>query len=201
MGATVFRHHAARQGVDWSRVPVTPEDAVEAWRDKHPAIAGWRTGRLHDGHTLRQVGLWKSLEHAAHRAAERGESTDVGRTSWLRDGDDVVCLLPSGRRLIYPGARIEDVVQGGGKRRAFTYAHHKTRTQSVRRQARRERDAGRVSGPARRPLVRLEAAGIEVVLHVHDEVVAELPSRRPPRRDGGGHAKRRPRGPLTSLSQ
>lgn len=176
MGAERFRVHAAGQGIDWTKTPITPAEAVEAWRDRHPLIAGWRTAVLDDGRVIRRGGFWRLLEHAAHRAAENGTETQVGRTTWLRDGSDVVCLLPSGRRLIYPEARIEESKRAGKKRQVLTFSRGKRREETYGGKLAENVTQAVCRELLAEALVRLEGAGIATILHVHDEIVAELRS-------------------------
>lgn len=176
MGAERFRVHAARQGIDWTKTPVTPAEAVEAWRDRHPRIAGWRNTVLDDGRVIRAGGFWRLLEHAAHRAADSGAETEAGRTRWSREGSDVVCLLPSGRRLVYAEARIEESKRAGTKRRVLTFSRGKRREETYGGKLAENVTQAICRDLLAEALVRLERAGIPAVLHVHDEIVAELPS-------------------------
>ncbi|MGO9835542.1 MAG: DNA polymerase [Polyangiaceae bacterium] len=174
VGATTFRDRATADGVDWSTAGVTPADAVEAWRDAHPLVAGFRVGVRPDGGAMRRGGMWRELEDAAIRACT-GASVEVARTVWERLGDDVVCLLPSGRRMIYPSASVENApTPWGAPKPTFTFTHHGNRTRSYGGKL-----AENVTQAVCRDLfvdalVRLDRAGFEIVLHVHDEVVAEV---------------------------
>lgn len=179
LGAPTFRLRAEAEGVDWTALPVTPEQTVEAWRDAHPRIAGYRTGDIYKGHVLRRGGLWHDLEGAVRSVIETGRTVEAGRCEWARDGQDVVCTLPSGRRMIYRDAHIELVrPPWGGARDGITYFHGTTRTrvsayggkltENITQAASRDLQAG--------AMVQLELAGLPVVLHVHDETVCELTS-------------------------
>ncbi len=174
MGQAKFRTYAENYGVDWNLVPFTPDHAVEAWRDAHPEVAGYRVGVTSGGSVRRSGGLWRDYESAAMRAAQ-GEDVEVGAVAWRRVGDDVACFLPSGRQVVYPGARVEPwPTSWGAIKSAFVFDH-------------KGKPAGTYGGKltenitqavARDLLVaamfKIEAVGIPVVLHVHDEVVAEL---------------------------
>ncbi|MBI1946368.1 MAG: hypothetical protein HYS27_11760 [Deltaproteobacteria bacterium] len=174
MGVERFKSHAANMGVDWSASELTPERAVDAWRTANPLIAGKRVEI--PGYPIRyEGGLWRDVEAAA-RAAARGETREVRLLRWSPAGRDIHCTLPSGRIVVYRDARIEDVVQGGRKRSVLTYARGRRRvttyggklvencTQAVARDILAD------------ALVRLDDAGHAIVLHVHDEVVAEVDS-------------------------
>lgn len=64
---------------------LTPRGIVEGWRDLHQSI----------------VQFWYDSQDAAMRAA-RGERVVVaGRFEWRKKGNNVTCVLPSGRPVIY----------------------------------------------------------------------------------------------------
>jgi DNA polymerase len=141
----------------------------QAWRDRHPQI----------------VQFWYGIDRAAILAvAQPGRNVRYGRLALLAERrDDAVFLhitLPSGRRLAYPhctlitnrfgrsAVQFQDNALGG-----WVPCNHGTGaygglwTENI------------VSGIARdllaAAMTRLEAAGYPVVLHVHDEIVCELP--------------------------
>jgi DNA polymerase len=174
MGGQRFGEYGEGFGIDWSTMPMTPKQVVEMWRDANPLVAGVRVG----GVGARQGGLWQKLESAALRACV-GERVTVACTVWQREGDDVVCQLPSGRKMVYRAARIEPrETSWGTQREAMTYAHHDNGrsertptyggllTENVIQTICRD-----VLADA---LLRLDRAGFQVVMHVHDEVVAEV---------------------------
>lgn len=178
MGAPTFKTRAAQDGVNWSETSVTPEQAVEAWRESHTKVAGRNAGTSDKGFVYRQGGLWGNLETAGYRAIQ-GRTVEVGPLVFSKQGDDVVCGLPSGRLLVYPDARME--VVGDRKRPQFTYVHRDPRGKAKRSPAFGGSFAENVTQAVSRDLladalVCLEAAGIAVVLHVHDEVVSEVVS-------------------------
>jgi DNA polymerase len=174
IGALRFGNYGEAMGVDWSSVGLSPEAAVDAWRDAHPAIAGWATGDYFNGRPCRTGGLWKDLEHAAIRVVRYGGSEEVGRCHWTRQEGDLHCLLPSGRTMVYRAPQLR--TRGGGNRLELTYMHRRTRVptwggklaENITQAACRDLLAG--------ALVGLESRGLRPVLHVHDEVVCELVS-------------------------
>jgi Bifunctional DNA primase/polymerase, N-terminal len=132
----------------------------ENWRDAHPET----------------VRFWRHLESMIKRAIRTGHATHGNLEAEFVDGTCYV-TLPSGRRLSYPQAHIvpgkyEDTTQvafmdnGKGGWVEFK-AWHGTFAENV------------ISGTARdllvAAMVRLEAAGYRIVLHTHDEAVAEVP--------------------------
>jgi DNA polymerase len=135
------------------------------WRAAHPAIRKF----------------WYAVDRAAWQAVhERGRVITCGPVAFKSTGAFLSLKLPSGRKLAYPHPRIriEDernqfVVfadNAGGQFkdcRSGQGAYDGLWTENV------------VSGIARdllaEAMLRLEAAGYPIVLHVHDELVAEVP--------------------------
>jgi DNA polymerase bacteriophage-type len=134
------------------------------WRAAHPAIKRF----------------WYNVDRAALTAVrERGRVVRCGPVAFKITGTFLQLKLPSGRKLSYPQPR----VTGDDKRQHVVFADNATGrfvdcrngqgayggtwTENV------------VSGIARDLLAdamqRLEAAGYPIVLHVHDEIVCEVP--------------------------
>jgi DNA polymerase bacteriophage-type len=134
------------------------------WRTAHPAICKF----------------WYAIDRAAWTAVqERGRVVNSGRVAFKCSGNFLLLKLPSGRKLAYPFARpklldpqhgsvvfadssdgqFRDCRNGNG-------AYGGVWTENI------------VSGIARDLLVeamlRIEAAGYPIVLHVHDEIVCEV---------------------------
>jgi DNA polymerase len=174
MGGSRFGEYAESFGVAWSVMPMTPEQVVEMWRDENPLVAGVRDTPFGG----RRGGLWQRLENAALRACQ-GERVTVACTAWERDGEDVVCILPSGRRMVYRCALGERVqTRWGSTREAMTFL-----MVDKGRVVRKSTYGGLltenvIQAICRDVLVdamlRLDPAGFELVLHVHDEPVAEV---------------------------
>lgn len=138
-------------------------DIVAQWRAASPAITK----------------LWGDVERAAKRALQ-----NPGRTfaipcgvKYRKDADALRCQLPSGRILTYWGARLEDY----HGRPSIVFMGQ---NQTTRKWEKAETWGGKlveniVQAFARDCLavamVRLEAAGYNIVFHVHDEVVIEAP--------------------------
>jgi DNA polymerase len=136
------------------------------WRAAHPQIKRF----------------WYQIDRAAWTAVrERGRVISCGRVAFRCNGAFLLLKLPSGRKLAYPLPHIEiedelnqivlfsdntlgqfrDCRHGNG-------AYGGLWTENI------------VSGIARdllaEAMLRIEAAGYPIVLHVHDEVVAEVPN-------------------------
>lgn len=178
---------------------------VEAWRDAHPLVAGVRTGGVFQVPErdetpaypvqVRRGGLWREL-FSALKEAHGTLGVPPGELYVTHEGDeahsvafhaatvngrrDVLCVLPSGRELRYRNVRYED------RPNKFSEDPDATKRSLVYDHANGVRDlypgilAENVTQATCRDLlaeglVRLEAAGFRVVLHVHDEVVVEVP--------------------------
>jgi DNA polymerase len=121
--------------------------------------------------------FWTALEHAYLRAMRNpGHEFDAGRVTYLFDGQHLWYVLPSGRVLCYPFARLEE----DGV--SYAKASWKPKADAV------EWPRGRLwSGLAAENCTQAVAADIlraalrrlpDVVLHVHDEIVQEVPTGR-----------------------
>lgn len=164
------------------------KQAILRWRDESPAIVEYWGGQW------RKVsGRWEftpemyGLEGAAISAVLNvGQCFQAGPTTWGVKDDVLYCRLPSGRFLSYHRPRLDQTTdQRGllvwqlsyefnnsdsskgpvGWMRTSTYGGKlcENVTQAVARDVLAD------------ALLRLDAAGYHIVMHVHDEVVAEVP--------------------------
>jgi hypothetical protein len=147
-----------------------PDAEVErlkrAWRVAHPNT----------------VKLWGALDRCALRAVANSDKVQRANKhlAFCFDGTFLRMKLPSGRCVAYPFARLQDNARGdrvvvfkdnaGGKFADCRHGHGawpglwtENAVQAVARDLLRE------------GMLRLEAAGYPIALHVHDEVVAEVP--------------------------
>jgi DNA polymerase len=123
------------------------------------------------------VRFWHALENGLRRALRTGQRVTLNNLAFEVSGGTLYLMLPSGRRLAYPEARLEpgkfegttqivfkDNARGGwSEMRGW----HGTFVENVVQAISRDLLAA--------AMLRLEAAGYPIVLHVHDEVVAEVP--------------------------
>jgi DNA polymerase len=138
------------------------EDFKHEWRHAHPATTRF----------------WRALERAVHRTVFTGRPDDLaGKLAFSFDDDRLLLTLPSGRNLVYPQARLvagkfegtrelcfKDNARGGWTDCAAWYG---MLTENVVQAIARDLLAAAMQ--------RLERAGYPVVLHVHDEIVCEIP--------------------------
>jgi DNA polymerase len=118
--------------------------------------------------------LWADLKGATHQAVQWPEQTvNVGPLKVRRDGSWLRIRLPSGRALCYPSPAVQDGT--------LTYMGV---NQYSRKWARLKTYGGKLVENATQAVARdvmahamplIEAAGYEIVLTVHDEVICEAP--------------------------
>lgn len=149
----------------------------DAWAAIRIIVDGWRAA-----HTA-TVWFWRGLEDGAIDAvANPGRVVKVGRVSYRVDGDFLMCRLPSGRCLGYPYPAVSEVAGRSNrpqKKLTFWGVSSKTRkwqeqkayggllaeniTQAVARDVLRD------------GMLRLDRSGYCITMHVHDEIVSEMP--------------------------
>lgn len=147
------------------------KELVDAWRGAHKRI----------------VNYWYAVEDAAVKAITTpGTVFSVGPTgrkiSYVKKGSFLCCKLPSGRTMYYPYPKYEEVdAPWGGKKMSITYMYQDAESKKWMR--------GPTYGGSlvenicqaicRDVLVggilRIEEKGYPVVMHVHDEIVCEVP--------------------------
>ena len=137
----------------------------------------WRKGRL------RTVQFWADLEEAAVLAVQNpGQAFQVGRVAFCVKGEFLLCRLPSGRCLFYFRPHMKLVQKFGRKAPALHYWGMKALDGGGQKYQQIQTYGGKISENItqascacllRAAMLRAEEAGYPVVLHVHDEVVAQ----------------------------
>jgi DNA polymerase len=142
---------------------------VDAFRRLHPAT----------------VQLWLTIERAALDCVRSGMPVARSRYAFEIDQDNTLQLvLPSGRRLFYPQAEI-DTGRFGPCIFYLNTAQAFQRKLTEQEKAKKKIELGRTSlienlvqatgrDLLTNALLKLDAAGFEITLHVHDEIVVEI---------------------------
>lgn len=144
---------------------VEKEQRKERWRGAHLAI----------------VKFWRKLEDAAISAVQKPGIHRAGRIAYVKKGSFLWCQLPSGRVLCYPYPELRDKeTPWGDVRPELTYMYENIAKQWVRGGTYGGSLAENVTQAVARDILaagmrNVEAAGYPVVMHVHDEIVAEVP--------------------------
>jgi DNA polymerase bacteriophage-type len=143
------------------------KQAVKAYRDMHRPV----------------VKLWGKLENAAIMAAQNhGKRYTINRTTWFVRGRFLYCELPSGRRLAYYGPEVKYEPDRFEQDVERPVLYHWGVNPVTRQWEKSSTYGGRlventIQAIARdfmaAAMLRLEDAGYEIVLSVHDELVAE----------------------------
>ena len=139
-------------------------EIVERWRASSPRI----------------VKLWSGMEQSAMRAIKRKKPVDCKHGIQFSYEEDCLFMkLPSGRRIAYQQPEIGENRFGGS---SITYMGV---NQTTRQWTRLETYSGKlvenaVQAIARdclaESLMKLDAAGYRIVMHIHDEMVADMPN-------------------------
>jgi DNA polymerase len=144
---------------------------VDRWRASHPEI----------------VSYWYDLEEAAVRAVNKPNTiTKCGpsgrQIKYLKKGSFLLCQLPSGRRLSYPYPSVKMEETPWGKLKPKLY--YKSVDSVTRHWGLTTTYGGKLAENVTQAICRdlldaaiklLEEAGYWVVMHVHDEIVSEVP--------------------------
>jgi DNA polymerase len=163
MSGRRMRAYMVANGIDFVAAGVSPEGVVDAYRKAHSNV----------------VRGWRDLERAAFSAME-GRPATACRCHFRTEGKCLVAVLPSGRRIVYRDAAVEMQVpfwataQGIAMPPQPTIAY--TRPQGWRGTLYGGRIMENVTQGGMRDVladavVRSEDAGMEPILHCHDELV------------------------------
>ena len=136
-------------------------DAIKrGWRASHPAISKF----------------WEDLETAALMAINYGQTTTVGRLTFDRKDSWLRMRLPSGRYVCYPAAK--DATQDDG----LGVVSYLGTNQITHKWGRINTHGGKLAENATQAVAldvlaesmpRIEAAGFQIVLSIHDEFITE----------------------------
>lgn len=186
-GVDAFQHMARVYGVKVT--DARAEEIKIAWRGIHPAICRF----------------WYAIEDAAVQAVRyTGRVFAAGHPSrpvkFKKAGSFLFCLLPSGRAICYPYPQIKETETPWGELKdSLTYM---TVVDQARRKSEKIVEDPNAAGSWQRvatyggklaenvtqavardllaeALVRLDSAGMKIVMHVHDEIVGEVKASAP----------------------
>lgn len=129
------------------------------------------------------VSYWYDLENAAIKAVESpGQVVSAGhkKVFFKVKGSFLWCLLPSGRMLCYPYPRVEDFMTPWGEtKRGLVYKSTVlgkwTDTKSYGGKLAENITQAVARDILAESMPRLESRGYNIVLHVHDECLVEVP--------------------------
>lgn len=176
---------AAATGEEWNGVGFTFSDEEsrglprEVWTGVKLVVNGWR------GAHPNTVQGWWDLQDAAIEAVSAPGCTTTGyggKVKYLAANGFLFCRLPSGRVLAYAAPRLAKTERNGRERWTvqFEGTDSKTKRWGVQSLYGGLQCENIVQAAARDLLVHAmfetEAAGLPIVLHVHDELVAETPA-------------------------
>lgn len=183
MGPEKFAIFAALSGIDLQKNGTSAEECIETFRKMFPKIAGIASGQIR-GRINRRGGIWNNLNRAAMDAVTIGGVHSAGKTRWFMNGKTLLCELPSGRRLHYQNARIEDVVPGYCYALGLPLVPKATLVYSTPHGYTTGLYGGKITENVDQAICRdvyamaktsAERADLSPVMGVHDEVVCEVP--------------------------
>ena len=134
-------------------------------------ISDWRNSNPHI------VQFWWDVEDAAIETVKDHEGRTVGRIGFQFSANTLWIVLPSGRRLAYIKPRIQPNRFG---RMALTFESLNTANKWARGETYSGKLVENITQATARDLLaeamwRMERAGLDIVGHVHDEVILEVP--------------------------
>ena len=136
-------------------------DIISSWRDANPEI----------------VKFWYAVEKAAIETVKDHNDRSVGRIGFQFSANTLWIVLPSGRRLAYIKPRLQPNRFG---RMALTFEGLGANNKWVRGETYSGKLTENITQATARDLLaeamrRMERAGLDIVGHVHDEVILEVP--------------------------
>ena len=136
-------------------------DIISSWRDANPEI----------------VKFWYAVEKAAIETVKDHNDRSVGRIGFQFAANTLWIVLPSGRRLAYIKPRLQPNRFG---RMALTFEGLGANNKWVRGETYSGKLTENITQATARDLLaeamrRMELAGLDIVGHVHDEVILEVP--------------------------
>ena len=136
-------------------------DIISSWRDANPEI----------------VKFWYAVEKAAIETVKDHNDRSVGRIGFQFSANTLWIVLPSGRRLAYIKPKLQPNRFG---RMALTFEGLGANNKWTRGETYSGKLTENITQATARDLLaeamrRMELAGLDIVGHVHDEVILEVP--------------------------
>lgn len=136
-------------------------DIISSWRDANPEI----------------VKFWYAVEKAAVETVKDHNDRTVGRVGFQSSANTLWIVLPSGRRLAYIKPKLQPNRFG---RMALTFEGLGANNKWTRGETYSGKLTENITQATARDLLaesmcRMELAGLDIVGHVHDEVILEVP--------------------------
>jgi len=170
-GLGAFRKMEKALGIKLGLSDEEVQQGKEGWRQGHPRITQ----------------LWYDYEEAAVKAVmSPGLVVSAGPSGraikFKVSGSFLFCLLPSGRALTYPYPKVKPIETPWGEMK--DQVHYMTVDGTTNKWVETHTYGGKLAENVTQAICRdllafsitnAEAAGYPVVLHVHDEVVSEMP--------------------------
>ena len=165
-GVVAFQSMARQYGVEISTAKA--ESIRDAWRWANPIIKRY----------------WEQLEYAAINAVKnKGQMFWVGKIAFQHSGRYLGCRLPSGRWIVYLYPRIvQKKTPWGAIKEAVGFSGVDSMSKKWTLQ---HTYGGKLAENVTQAVARdimaysftvIEAAGLPIVMHVHDEIVCEVPT-------------------------
>ena len=136
-------------------------DIISSWREANPEI----------------VKFWYAVEKAAVDTIKDHTDHSIGRIGFQFSANTLWIVLPSGRRLAYIKPKLQPNRFG---RMAVTYEGLGSKNKWIRMETYSGKLTENITQATARDLLaeamwRMERAGLDIVGHVHDEVILEVP--------------------------
>ena len=167
-GVGAFQSMASSYGVDMTDNKA--DQIKKSWREAHPNI----------------VSMWHEQERAAIQATLKpGKIVETtNKVKWHRKGKWLACRLPSGRMLWYydPKVRIVETPWGAEKPQ-LTHMGLSNMNAWVRQETYGGKLVENITQAVARDIMaeamlRCDAKGFDILMTIHDEIIAELPTSR-----------------------
>lgn len=155
-GAGAIERFAATLGVNLAASGVDEQTIVDGWRNAHKPI----------------VRFWYDCERALANAIE-GKPGRVSCFDFVPSGGDVAVLMPNGRPLVYNDPKVS---RGERGRPEISYLGHHSREKLYGGKIVENLIQSMCRELLAEALVHAEDCGLSPVLHVHDEIVCEVPA-------------------------